>query len=57
MLTATTDHGGYKRKATDSFKRVHDERPRYTQATQGISKIECIIKSEESYEKLFTNKT
>jgi hypothetical protein len=32
---ATIDRGGYKRKATDSFKRVHDESPRYTRATPG----------------------
>jgi hypothetical protein len=32
---ATTDRGGYKRKATGSFKRVHDESPRYTRATPG----------------------
>jgi hypothetical protein len=32
---ATIDHRGYKRKATESFKRVHDESPRYTWATPG----------------------
>jgi hypothetical protein len=31
----TIDRGGYKRKATDSFKRVDDESPRYTRATPG----------------------
>jgi hypothetical protein len=35
ILTATIDLGGYKRKATDSFKRVHEESPRYTRATPG----------------------
>jgi hypothetical protein len=33
IATATIDRGGYKRKARDSFKRVHDESPRYTRAT------------------------
>jgi hypothetical protein len=32
---ATIDRGGYKRKATDSFKRVHDESPRYARETPG----------------------
>jgi hypothetical protein len=27
ISTAKIDHVGYKRKATDSFKRVHDESP------------------------------
>jgi hypothetical protein len=27
--------GGYKRKAKGSFKRVHDESPRYTRAAPG----------------------
>jgi hypothetical protein len=35
ISTATIDRGGYKRKATDSFKRIHDESPRYTRATTG----------------------
>jgi hypothetical protein len=28
ISTATIDRGGYKRKATESLKRVHDESPR-----------------------------
>jgi hypothetical protein len=35
ILAAIIDRGGYKRKAIDSFKRVHDESPRYTRATPG----------------------
>jgi hypothetical protein len=34
----------YIRKATDSFKRVHDKSPRYTRATPG-NQLECSIKS------------
>jgi hypothetical protein len=35
MSLATIDRGCYKRKATDSFKRIHDENPRYTRAALG----------------------
>jgi hypothetical protein len=35
ILTAKIDRGCYKRIATDSFKRVHSESPRYTRATPG----------------------
>jgi hypothetical protein len=35
ISTATIDRGGYKRKATDGFKRVHDESPRYNRAMPG----------------------
>jgi hypothetical protein len=44
ISTATIDRGGYKRKATDSLKTVHDESPQYTRATPG-NQLVCRINS------------
>jgi hypothetical protein len=41
---ATIDRRGYKRKATDSFKTVHDESPQYTRATPG-NQLVCLKKN------------
>jgi hypothetical protein len=45
---ATIDCRGYKRKATDSFKRVHKEGPRYTRAMLGNQLV---------YYKLYSGRT